>query len=74
MLNKFEQYQHCVSRGHKAESHFSIGLPQVTKGVCKYCGTHFWTETINHEENVPEEVRLAVDGAIAEVVKELSGG
>ncbi len=52
-MNKVKEYKICKERGHSATSFFSLGMgPQI--GVCTYCGTHFWTESIDRESNIPE--------------------
>jgi len=51
LSKRYEAYRICQERGHEAHHFVTIG--GVTKGICKYCGTYFWTEEVLHEEAVP---------------------
>ena len=53
------QYAICKERGHVAGYPFpgTIAIwapPPPPPPTCKYCGTTFWTEQVQHEVNVPE--------------------
>lgn len=46
------EYEICQDRGHDYHTSYRAGSgPDVN--VCLWCGTHYWTETIKHEDHVP---------------------
>jgi len=49
---RLAEYRQCQKRGHVAASFVTQGMGP-TKGICKYCLTLFWEETVGHEENRP---------------------
>ena len=53
------EYRQCLKRGHVAKSYITHGIGP-TKGICKYCGTLFWTTTVEHEENAPQKAEQEV--------------
>lgn len=52
MRTKYEEYLVCLQRGHAGNGGMSVGGRYYS--ICDYCGTHYWTEHIQHETNVPE--------------------
>ena len=53
---RWREYQICQARGHQNSVSFSITMyGGPTRNYCRFCGTVYWTETVEHEENVPEE-------------------
>ena len=67
-LTKAEQYLICKQRGHDPDHDAETpldehGEPDYHRDVCKWCGTVYWEETIEHETNTPEptKIRKAVE-------------
>lgn len=52
--SKREEYEICKVRGHVSDYGITTGFQ--TTSFCKYCDTGYWTETVLHESNVPEEL------------------
>ena len=52
------QYAICKVRGHQVGGYpsgtIAIYPPPVQHPYCKFCGTTFWTETIERESGAPE--------------------
>ena len=50
---RIRQYEICQARGHVTGNMMTLTYSGPTISVCRYCGTRFWTETIEHEEGAP---------------------
>lgn len=54
------EYAVCQRRGHDGSGHVLTSIPP--KQICRWCGTHFWTEHVAHEGNAPS--RLATTDTV----------